>query len=165
MKLCTDYWHVQTTQMKTHLETAPGDALLAAAAVIYLGVFEQDTRQKLQNLWQDLCTSGVNVDMGKRSKIVKIPINPNFAITAILSSEEEQMEWKKKGLPRDQQAVVNGLIMRTCCFVAQKCWPILIDPHDEADHWVRAIEDVMTRIETGKGMNPLFCTINIVDVQ
>ena len=36
--------------------------------------------------------------------------------------------------------VQNALMMRVCCHNRKHCWPLLIDPDNQAEMWVKALQ-------------------------
>lgn len=68
----------------------------------------------------------------------KVALREGISMASILTEKDELTEWIKEGLPNDDQAVQNALIMRTCSN-DRSCWPLLIDPHGQAEKWVRAL--------------------------
>ena len=143
MNMYIDYWHERTTLVERKLQSAPGDALLVAAIICYLGTFEQEDRDSLLTDWKQFCLDGVDIGNANKPQIIHVPVDDNFSFVDILSSDHEQMAWKKKGLPSDSTTLTNALIARACCFASKKPWPILIDPHDQAADLVRCLEDGM----------------------
>ena len=48
-------------------------------------------------------------------------------------------DWKRNELPTDEQALQNALILRSCSEDRTRAWPLLIDPHNQAEIWIRAL--------------------------
>eukprot|EP00794_Sanderia_malayensis_P003656 gene3656-4173_t len=138
MNLYIDHWKERTAILLKKITTAPGDSLLIAATVCYLGTFNQNHRNCILDGWLRACRSGI--DIGD-SDAVGIPVDENFSAVEILSSDDEQIHWKKIGLSCGATAMLNGLITRTCCFAAKKCWPMIIDPDDQATRLIRGMEN------------------------
>ena len=59
----------------------------------------------------------------------------------MLSSFEELSDWKLRSLPTDVHSLHNALIMRVCCHNRKHCWPLLVDPNEQAELWVEALQD------------------------
>jgi len=166
-----DHWKSSLSKSQENLVTAPGDALLLAASVCYLGPLDYTARQELFLDWLKVCDGKNRVSNTKRpsfatkmlidssisappinkatltkplaneSKIVcnnTIPVRNNLSLSEVLAEKDELIEWANRGLPNDQQSVQNAMIMRLC-FDRTHCWPLLIDPHGQAEMWVRAV--------------------------
>lgn len=69
----------------------------------------------------------------------KVAVREGISLASILTEKDELAVWIKEGLSNDDQAVQNALIMRTCSDDRTLCWPLLIDPHGQAEKWVRAL--------------------------
>lgn len=64
----------------------------------------------------------------------------DFSLQDILSSVEELQDWKLAELPMDVHAVQNALITRVCSENRNHFWPLLVDPDNQAEAWVRALQ-------------------------
>lgn len=205
-------WKIQVQESHSRLRTIPGDALLAAAAVIYHGCLDDVTRQELMQDWQQHCEvnsfdgeslqaaqtrrvtltrpthaasqapdsrSDFNADtqselssLGESFSALsstvsagsRIPIalnlkampgkqtldnsnkkellmtRENFSLQNVLSSFDELSDWKLKAVPDDVYSIHNALIMRTNCHVNPHCWPLLVDPDDQAELWIKTLQ-------------------------
>ena len=177
---------------KRHLVTAPGDALVTAASVCYLGPVNPEGRVELLNDWLGVCDGSFRSGYKERRSLVSpllcetevtrwqqhkvrpgntntepgprtydsttrsaVPVREDFSFEAILSTPEELDDWKHAGYPSDTQAVQNALIMRASCGDRKHCWPLLLDPHNQAEMWVRLIEE-------GKGLE-VFPYMYVID--
>ncbi|GFR96322.1 dynein heavy chain domain-containing protein 1-like [Elysia marginata] len=69
-----------------------------------------------------------------------LPTRPNLTLQDILSDFDELSEWRMQSLPTDLHSVQNALMMRVCCHNRKHCWPLLIDPDNQAEMWVRALQ-------------------------
>ncbi|KAK7008742.1 dynein heavy chain domain-containing protein 1, partial [Biomphalaria glabrata] len=70
---------------------------------------------------------------------VILPTRPNLTLQDILSDFDELSEWRMLNLPTDLHSVQNALMMRVCCHNRKHCWPLLIDPDNQAEMWVKAL--------------------------
>jgi len=101
----------------------PGDVLLSAGTVAYLGPFEAQVRDDVTLEWADKCAEeGV--------KCAK-----DFSLTAILGDPVEIRQWQIAGLPKDRFSTDNAVIVANA-----RRWPLLIDPQGQASKWVRNME-------------------------
>ena len=123
--------------LKGTLRSAPGDALLTAAIIIYLAVFNDDMEEQVKDEWIGLINDGLN-SMGDAAMI---PVDQGYSMIELLSTDDEQMNWKEKKLPIRSFMLANALTARTCCIAGKKCWPFFIDPHNYAPALVRCIEE------------------------
>ena len=137
MDIHTEHWNERISDLKKKLRTAAGDALLAAATICYLSAFGDEVRNRLKKEWVDFCAEGIRTVDGQ----VQIPLDQQFSIADILSSEDELIEWRRKGMPSDISVITNALCTRTCSLAAKKCWPLLIDPEEQAPFLIRSIEE------------------------
>ena len=62
-------------------------------------------------------------------------------LQTILSSPNEVDEWRRNDLPTDEHALQNVLILRSCGDDRSRAWPLLIDPHNQAELWIRALHE------------------------
>lgn len=63
-----------------------------------------------------------------------------FSLQDILSDFDELSKWRMDSLPTDLHSVQNALLMRVSCFNRKHCWPLLIDPDNQAELWVKALQ-------------------------
>ncbi|XP_052798483.1 dynein heavy chain domain-containing protein 1-like isoform X5 [Mya arenaria] len=63
-----------------------------------------------------------------------------YTLQDILSDFDELSTWRLEGLPTDLHSVQNSLLMRVSCYNRKHCWPLLIDPDNQAETWVKAIQ-------------------------
>lgn len=64
----------------------------------------------------------------------------SFSLQEILSDFDELSKWRLEDLPTDLHSVQNALLMRVSCYNRKYCWPLLIDPDNQAETWVKAIQ-------------------------
>lgn len=64
----------------------------------------------------------------------------SYSLQEILSDFDELSKWRLENLPTDLHSVQNALLMRVSCYNRKHCWPLLIDPDNQAEKWVRAIQ-------------------------
>ena len=100
-----------------------GNVFLAAACVAYFGAFTAGYRAELVASWIVKCQ-----DKG-------IPVSENLKISDVLSSPFQIRQWNATGLPRDMLSTENAVLV-TC----GRRWPLMIDPQDQANNWVRQME-------------------------
>jgi dynein heavy chain len=100
-----------------------GDVVLSAAAVAYLGPFQNKYRAQIIPEWVQMC------------KAVDIPGTFPFSLEKFLGNPLHIQEWKLQALPSDNFSVDNAIILTNA-----RRWPLLIDPQQQANKWIRNIE-------------------------
>ena len=70
-----------------------------------------------------------------------LPLRKDVSLQTILSSRNEVDEWRRNDLPTDEHALQNVLILRSCGDDRSRAWPLLIDPHNQAELWIRALHE------------------------
>ena len=68
-----------------------------------------------------------------------MPLREDVSLKTILAAANEVDDWKRNELPTDEQALQNALILRSCSDDRKRAWPLLIDPHNQAELWIRAL--------------------------
>jgi len=117
-------WAINVEQMKKDAILLPGDVLLAAAFVSYVGCFNKHFRQKL-----------IDDTMLPFLKQNQIPMSDNADPLAILTDAAQVAGWNSEGLPSDRVSVENGAITT----YAER-WPLMIDPQLQGIVWVKEKE-------------------------
>jgi dynein heavy chain len=108
-------WSDTVSKFKEQEKTLPGDVLLSAAFVSYVGCFSKKYREELyQSKWVPYLTK----EMGG-----KIPLSPGIDPLDILTNSAEIARWNNEGLPNDRISVENAVMVTNC-----KRWPLIIDP-------------------------------------
>ena len=113
-------WEEAAKQLEIDLVNLVGNVLLAAGCVAYVGPFNMEYRMQLIQDWI--------VDSQK----LKIPVDPAFSLTRILSDPVVVREWIIMGLPADDFSIQNGLLA-----TKGRRWPLMIDPQGQANRWVK----------------------------
>ncbi|KAH3716365.1 hypothetical protein DPMN_059086 [Dreissena polymorpha] len=63
-----------------------------------------------------------------------------YTVQDILSDFDELSTWRLKDLKTDLHSIQNALFMRVSSHNRKYCWPLLIDPDNQAETWVKAIQ-------------------------
>nr|XP_014351765.1 PREDICTED: dynein heavy chain 6, axonemal-like [Latimeria chalumnae] len=113
-------WQESITNFEEEISNVTGNVFIAAACVAYYGAFTAYYRQMLVEHWI------------KRCQELKIPISLNFSLTTILGDPYEIRQWNTDGLPRDSVSIENGILV-----TQGRRWPLMIDPQDQANRWIR----------------------------
>ena len=96
---------------------------MASAYVAYLGAFPIHYRQELSAIWAIEC------------KRLDIPGSDQFNLVKILGDPFTIRQWNMSGLPRDEISIENGIIVTQA-----GRWPLMIDPQEQANRWIRNME-------------------------
>ena len=64
----------------------------------------------------------------------------SYLLQEILSDFDELSGWRLENLPTDLHSVQNALLMRVSCYNRKTCWPLLIDPDNQAEIWVKVLQ-------------------------
>ncbi|ESP00380.1 hypothetical protein LOTGIDRAFT_173233 [Lottia gigantea] len=75
-----------------------------------------------------------------KSDLSPLSVRPGYTLQSILSDFDELSDWRMNNLPTDLHSVQNALLMRVSCFNRKHCWPLLIDPDNQAEMWVKAVQ-------------------------
>nr|XP_022307447.1 dynein heavy chain domain-containing protein 1-like isoform X3 [Crassostrea virginica] len=219
-------WKSELRKAKHNVLTAPGDALITAACVLYHGPLSDRNRSELLHDWLDRCRQG-NFNYTPRGGPDAYPLSTNlegiydglrekestsaassgrttesatsgvpsmpeirtftylpsiydtskyykselqkqgsmeyeavpeaddsddedeasplitrngYLLQEILSDFDELSGWRLNNLPTDLHSVQNALLMRVSCHNRKHCWPLLIDPDNQAEIWVTALQ-------------------------
>lgn len=118
-----DRWNGQVKDMKNQAKTLPGDVLVAAAFISYVGYFTKQYRiDLLEKHWFPFLFN----------QKVKIPLSENLDPIIILVDDAIIAGWSNEGLPTDRMSIENAAIMERC-----ERWPLLIDPQLQAMKWIK----------------------------
>ncbi|XP_074520194.1 dynein axonemal heavy chain 6 [Halichoeres trimaculatus] len=116
-------WEQSVALFDQEIINVVGNAFIAAACVAYYGAFTSHYRQLLIDQWINQC------------KELNIPISPNFSLINILGDAFVIQGWNSEGLPHDNVSIENGILVTEA-----RRWPLMIDPQDQANRWIRSKE-------------------------
>ncbi|XP_055488365.1 LOW QUALITY PROTEIN: dynein axonemal heavy chain 6-like [Leucoraja erinacea] len=116
-------WQESIILFEDEISNIIGNVFIAAACVAYYGAFTTHYRQMLIDHWIKGCTE------------IGIPISANFSLINILGDPFEIRQWNTDGLPRDNISTENGILVKR-----GHRWPLMIDPQDQANRWIRNME-------------------------
>lgn len=116
-------WKQTVEHLTKELWTVPGDVLVASGCVAYLGAFPINYRKEIVVGWVHHCKS------------FNIPSSEVFNIVRILGDPYQMRVWNMHGLPRDDVSIENGIIV-----TQSGRWPLMIDPQEQANRWIRSME-------------------------
>ncbi|XP_041935143.1 dynein heavy chain 6, axonemal [Alosa sapidissima] len=118
-------WEESIAYFEQEINNVTGNVFIAAACVAYYGAFTSHYRQLLIDQWIARCQ-----ELG-------ITISDNFSLINILGDPYEIRVWNAEGLPRDTVSTENGILV-----TRGRRWPLMIDPQDQANRWIRSKETV-----------------------
>nr|XP_014353005.1 PREDICTED: dynein heavy chain domain-containing protein 1 isoform X2 [Latimeria chalumnae] len=155
-------WTATAKELEEKSIAAPGNAILLAAAITYMGPFTQSSWDKLLDEWAQICHTGqikmppedlrkhLLTPPSQRSTPSKspqplepspaIPVSLDFSLIALLSSQEEQVAWHHAMLPSNAAARIGTLLLRSTILYGKRQWPLLLDPDGQAGMWVNVIQ-------------------------
>eukprot|EP00698_Gefionella_okellyi_P019150 TRINITY_DN5834_c0_g2_i1.p1 TRINITY_DN5834_c0_g2~~TRINITY_DN5834_c0_g2_i1.p1 ORF type:complete len:4046 (-),score=1123.04 TRINITY_DN5834_c0_g2_i1:354-12491(-) len=108
----------------THdLQQLLGDALIAAGIIAYLGAFTSGYRDQITRQWIANCGAH------------NIPCSPDFRLTNIQDPLKIRQWVNQERLPGDPFSIENAIIMSKT-----RRWPLVIDPQDQCNQWIRSKE-------------------------
>jgi dynein heavy chain 1 len=114
-----DRWQSTSISFDNQMSTLIGDCLIAAAFLTYAGIFDHRVRKNLKNEWSETLD------------ILGIPYHTDLEIIGYLSNPSEQMMWRGYGLPSDELAMQNAILLERL-----NRYPLIIDPSGQATNFV-----------------------------
>eukprot|EP00960_Hanusia_phi_P010289 300866-Hanusia_phi.AAC.1 len=117
-------WKINVAKMKSDSVYLPGDVLLAASFVSYVGCFNKTFRDLL-----------INQTMIPFMLKNAIPMSDNADPLKLLADPAVVAEWNSQGLPADRVSLENGVISS----ISER-WPLMIDPQLQGIVWVKEKE-------------------------
>jgi len=132
-------WSAGVQRLANEFELLPGDVLVSAAFVSYVGSFDNMMRKKLMDDKFMPYLTNKNVPRSEDADPVKL-----------LTDEASIAGWQNNGLPADRVSVENGCLVTTCAR-----WPLMIDPQMQGIFWIKTWQEknglLITRLGV-KGM-------------
>jgi dynein heavy chain len=122
-------WRASIGQLQNEIGRSLGDALVAAAFLSYAGPFDTQYRSNLVGGW----LSAVREQ--------QLPSTENFTFASFCALPTDVRQWNIQGLPADNFSTENGAISVRC-----SRWPLMIDPQNQANKWVRKMEESQLHI-------------------
>uniref|UniRef100_A0A7N9AZR1 Dynein, axonemal, heavy chain 6 n=1 Tax=Mastacembelus armatus TaxID=205130 RepID=A0A7N9AZR1_9TELE len=116
-------WEESVEKFEQEIINVVGNVFIGAACVAYYGAFTSQYRQMLIEQWIKQCQE------------LYIPISSSFSLINILGDPFVIRQWNTEGLPRDNVSTENGILV-----TEGRRWPLMIDPQDQANRWIRSKE-------------------------
>ncbi|XP_038058161.1 dynein heavy chain 6, axonemal-like isoform X2 [Patiria miniata] len=116
-------WQESVLEFEKEIGNVVGNVFVAAACVAYFGAFTSSYRVELVKRWTDCC------------KELEIPVTDELTLLKVLADPFEIRQWNADGLPRDNVSTENAILV-----TRGRRWPLMIDPQDQANRWIRSRE-------------------------
>lgn len=117
-------WEASIKTLRASIEFLPGDCLLAAAFMSYMGPFTAEYREQLlRKTWLP------------QVRAEQLPCDPSFSMSHFLAKPTDVRFWNIQGLPSDSFSTENGVVV-----TRGRRWPLMIDPQGQASKWIKNME-------------------------
>ncbi|KAF4751899.1 Dynein heavy chain 1, axonemal, partial [Perkinsus olseni] len=115
-------WRENVKNLSRSLDLLPGDCLVAASGVSYLGPFTNEYRLVCEAAWRG--------EMSSRG----VEYTENCSLRSALGEPVKIEQWVVCGLPNDSLSIGNGIILDKA-----RRWPLMIDPQRQANKFVKTM--------------------------
>ncbi|VDK33899.1 unnamed protein product [Taenia asiatica] len=116
-------WSQQIEEHKIQASCLPGDVLITAAFLSYVGYFTKKYRSELlDKSWMPFLNSLQPA----------IPMTPDLDPLSLLVDDAIVAKWNNEGLPSDRFSVENAAILTSA-----ERWPLLVDPQLQGIKWIK----------------------------
>ncbi|XP_059188998.1 dynein heavy chain domain-containing protein 1 isoform X2 [Centropristis striata] len=142
-QLETHVRHLRAAAQEAELnnQTLPGDALILAAVISYLGPFGPDIRTELLSKWRELCQTGsININpRDPRTSLFKhfdaTPSHPPLGFPILVSERLQMPLGRALGMHRDAppDRMVVKLLLWGCKSAWVQRWPLLANTQQHLD--------------------------------
>eukprot|EP01116_Phalansterium_solitarium_P005286 TRINITY_DN1679_c0_g1_i1.p1 TRINITY_DN1679_c0_g1~~TRINITY_DN1679_c0_g1_i1.p1 ORF type:complete len:4594 (-),score=1709.56 TRINITY_DN1679_c0_g1_i1:318-14099(-) len=112
-------WEQQRASFEVQMATVVGDVMLSAAFIAYIGVFDQYFRSALMDQWMEILDR------------FGIAYKKELSVREYLSTPDQLLTWQANGLPVDNLAVENAIMMERF-----NRYPLIIDPSGQAGEFL-----------------------------
>ena len=124
-------WSATSVSFDEQMSTLIGDNLLAAGFLTYAGTFDYKVRRTLLLEWTDALDS------------LGVPYRPELDFIAYLSRPSDQVQWRGYGLPSDDLASQNAILLERF-----NRYPLVIDPSGQAATFLMAKYATQKMVQT-----------------
>lgn len=108
-------WKATSSSFDEQMSTLIGDCLLAASFLTYAGIFDHRSRKTLMEEWS-VTLRGLGISF-----------RDHLDLTGYLSTPSQQLTWKSYGLPTDELAIQNCILLERF-----NRYPMVVDPSGQA---------------------------------
>uniref|UniRef100_A0A1I8JH23 DHC_N2 domain-containing protein n=1 Tax=Macrostomum lignano TaxID=282301 RepID=A0A1I8JH23_9PLAT len=116
-------WANQVKLYKEQEKTLPGDVLITAAFLSYVGCFTKQYRMDLmEQMWLPFLKGLPN----------SVPTTENIDPISMLVDDAQIATWNNEGLPSDRMSIENATILTSA-----ERWPLMIDPQLQGIKWIK----------------------------
>ena len=121
-------WKAEAERLQSQQSFVVGDALLATAAVAYLGPFTGEFRRRVLDMWKHTVQRA-----GEGGDPSPLLLSPDFSLQSTLGVAHEVRMWLSNGLPSDAASIDSAVCAKRCLRT-----PLCIDPQEQAARWLKA---------------------------
>ncbi|XP_045902961.1 dynein heavy chain domain-containing protein 1 isoform X2 [Micropterus dolomieu] len=155
-------WRAAAQEAELNIQSLPGDALILAAVISYLGPFAPDMRTELLSKWRELCQTGsinINPEDPRTSLFIHSEAAPSYPLFGFPIPLSERLPLDQAlGMLQDASParMVVKLLLWGCRRAWVKHWPLLADTQQHLDissqSWLITGENAKLEKETECGM-------------
>ncbi|KAG5504517.1 hypothetical protein JKF63_04969 [Porcisia hertigi] len=100
-----------------------GNVVVSAGIVAYMGAFLHNYRLQMIGKWRGMCEAQ------------QLRVSADYTFEKFCGNPIHIQEWKLQQLPSDPFSIDNAVIMSN-----SSRWPLLVDPQQQANRWIRSRE-------------------------
>jgi dynein heavy chain len=115
-------WEKEVKRLTDKLYLLPGDCVLSAGMVGYVGAFTANYRLEFEQEWRE------------GMKRLEIRFTDEVTMRDTLGDAVKLQLWKVAGLPSDAVSIENGIIIDNA-----RRWPLMIDPQNQANRFIKKL--------------------------
>ena len=116
-------WSNTITSVTESIENVIGDMAMGAGAIVYSAAFVPSYRASLFQQWST------------KVKYELLPYSEGETLVSLLQDPVKLRRWQVAGLPMDNLSTENSIIV-----MKSRRWPLMIDPQNQANNWIRNME-------------------------
>lgn len=129
-------WAESVAKFKQQALTLPGDVLLIAAFISYVGAFSKVYRVELMSEWLEFL----------KGQNVPIPFTEGLDHISLLTDNALIAQWNNDNLPSDRMSTENATIL-----INAERWPLILDPQLQGIKWIKTKEgDALKVVRLGQ---------------
>jgi dynein heavy chain len=129
-------WAAMVASRQHDLAHLHGTVLVTAAFAVYAGGFPGAVRADLLRQWCEIAAANsIAIAAG------------TVDVVAALAPPMDRRAWIQATLPSDATSVQNAAIVREAASSRGRCWPLAVDPQQQATNWLRALLPGSTQIK------------------